>query len=181
MNSTLSQVFILVSAAVAGGLLTKIAQVLWRKLHPSLTLDSASSTLKTLSTLQTLFGAGLASGGFLEYPWDIRGEIVREDILRSQLEAEAAAIRDKAFKVNADFIKKDLRTIFATSYRPSQRYREFQFEMTFGSTSEEPIQFRSERARLEKISSLQMEALESGSSALNEAISRIHVLLGRTS
>lgn len=177
MNSAWTQFVVLMAVALAGGLITKMAQMIWKSVRPSISVDLGARTLKTLNEIRTLFGEGSAIGGHLEYPWEIRGAILREDNLRFELEVAVAAVGDRKFEESVEVIKEQLREIFATAYSPSEGYRTFQRTSFAGKSWSEPIQFRTERLDLEKFATLQRDAIDTGAASLEIAVSRIHKLL----
>lgn len=179
MTSGWPEFVVLLAVALAGGLITKIAQTVWKRVRPSISVDLGARTLNTLNEIRTLFGEGSAIGGHLEYPWTIRGEILREDNLRFELEAAVAAVADKKFEDSVEVIKKQLRILFATAYRPSKGYQTFQRTPFAGESWTEPIQIQVERESLEKFATLQRDAIDEGMASLEIAVSRIHKLLRR--
>lgn len=179
MTSAWTEFVVLVAVALAGGLITKIAQMIWKRVRPSISVDLGARTLKTLNEIRTLFGEGSALGGHLEYPWNIRGEILREDNLRFELEAAVAAVGDGVFEHSVEVIKDQLRILFATAYRPSEGYHTFQITTVTDNSQAEPIQIQTERKTLEKFATLQSHAIDTGAVSLDIAVGRIHKLLRR--
>lgn len=179
MTSASPEFVALLAAALAGGLITKIAQSIWKRVHPSISVDLGTRTLKILNEIRTLFGEGSAIGGHLEYPWIIRGEILREDNLRFELEAAIVTVGDRKFEDSVEVIKKQLRILFATAYSPSEGYRTFQRTPFAGKNWPDPTQIQAESESLEKFATLQGDAIDRGMISLEIAVSRIHKLLRR--
>ena len=179
MTSAWTEFVVLMAVALTGGLITKIVQTVWKWIHPSISVDLGARTLKILNELRTLFGEGSAIGGHLEYPWNIRGEVLREDNLRFELEAAVAAVGDGIFEDSVEVLKKQLRILFASAYMPSEGYRTFQLTPFANKNWTEPIQFQTERKSLEKFAALQRDAIDTGVVSLEIAVGRIHKLLRR--
>ena len=163
MSAAWTQFVVLVAVALAGGSITKMAQIIWKIVRPSISVDLGARTLKTLNEIRTLFGTGSSIGGYLEYPWEIRRSILREDNLRFELEAAAAAVGDRKFEESVEVIKKQLRKIFATAYKPPKNSQTF----------------RNESESVAKFATIQRDAIDIGAASLEIAVGRIHRLLRR--
>jgi hypothetical protein len=105
MNVAWTQFVVLMAVALSCGLISKMAQLIWKRVRPSISVNLGARTLKSFNEIRTLFGEGSAIGGHLEYPREIRGSILREANLRFELEAAVDAVDDREFEKSIKVMK----------------------------------------------------------------------------
>lgn len=137
------------------------AREFWHRIRktnkPQFSYQTRESAQLVLIRAEAVFNQAINGGGFLTYPWIVRGENVSLDGIQDGLRSAIAAIPKKEFKEALDLVNKEIFEVWHSRSPSASQY------ITLDSANmPETDSQRRARLRGDKYAELQVEAAERG-------------------